>query len=298
MFVNPTALMNGSTTVIKHASHRKSPWYMQISYKGPPKGISDPENVMKISAEIRAPPYFTWNIDGCNTGIRVTPGQWHQVTVYWDKKILTLFIDGNLCSIASQRTLLITATADQRFGARRTPFVFIDNHEVQDFVFNDADLLPTFFRFAQLANSHGRLVVTPINNQDDFYSVFRLDKSKPFASVRLPGVNVTILGVDGRLAVDSRQQECNVFQLPMSCIISDSCSVEVERQSLKIVVHSQNLLLNTEADSNLCNVVRQQTSQTGLVPNSQILLFNRGRSELLRRHLIRIGKSKIATIHF
>ncbi|VDK23196.1 unnamed protein product [Taenia asiatica] len=286
MFVDPVALMNGSTTVIKHASHRNSPWYMQISYKGLPKGTSDPEHVMKISAVIQAPPHFTWNIDGCNTGFRVTPGQWHQVIVYWDKKTLTLFVDENLCSIASQRNLAITATADQRFGARRTPFIFIGNHGVQDFVFNGADLLPTFFRFTQLANSHGKLAMTAINKQDDFYSVFRLDKSKPLASVRLPGVNVTMLSVDGRLAVDSGQQKCNVFQLPVGCIISNSCSVEVERRGSNIIVHSQNLQLNTEADSELCNVVQQQISQTGLVPNSQILLFNRGRSELLRRRLI------------
>ncbi|KAL5110062.1 hypothetical protein TcWFU_003150 [Taenia crassiceps] len=287
MFVDPVALMNGSTTVIKHASHRNSPWHMQISYKGSPKGISNPEHVMKISAEIRASPYFTWNIDGCNTGIHVTPGQWHQVAVNWDKKTLTLFIDGNLCSSASQRTLAITTTSDQRFGARRTPFVFIGNHGVQDFFFNGADLVPTFLRFTQLADSHGKIVLTAINKQDDFYSVFRLDKSKPLAAVRLSGVNVTILLADGRLAVDSRQQECSVFQLPVSCVTSDSCSVEVESRGPNIIVHSQNLQLNTEADSKLCNMMRQQISQTGLVPNSQILLFNRGRNELLRRHLIR-----------
>ncbi|KAH9283429.1 hypothetical protein ECG_04010 [Echinococcus granulosus] len=287
MFVDPAALTNGSFTVIKHASHWKSPWYMQISYKGPPKGVSDPEHIMKISAEIRAPPYFTWNIDGCNTGLRVTPGQWHQVTVRWDKKTLTLLIDENLCCIASQRTLVIKATSDQRFGARITPFVFIGDHRVQDFIFNGVDLLPTFFRYTQLADSHGGLALTPINNQNDFYSVFRLDQSKRLASIRLPGVNVTVLYVNRKLVVNSRQQECSVFQLPKSCAISDSCSVEVERRGPNITVLSQNLLLNTEADSKLCSMVPQQISQTGLMPNSQVLLFNRGRSELLRRHLIR-----------
>ncbi|VDM31754.1 unnamed protein product [Hydatigera taeniaeformis] len=286
MRVDPTALMNGSTMVIKHASHLKSPWHMQVSYKGLPKRIADPEHIMKIAVEIQAPPHFTWNIDGCSNKVRVVLGQWHQITIRWDRKNLTLFVDENLCCIASQRTQVIIPKADQRFGSRRTPFLFIGNHRVQDLIFNDVGLLPSFFRLTKLANNHGELSVNAIVNRGDFYSVFRLDRLKPFSSVQLPGVNVTVVGVDERLAVLSRRQDCNVFRLPVGCVTSDSCSVEVERRDSNIIVHSWNVQLNTETDSELCNIARQQISHDGLVPNSQMLLFNRRRSELLRRRLI------------
>ena len=284
------ALANGPTTLLEHASHPHSPWHMQSSYNGYPRGISDPEHIMKLSAEIRAPPYYRWSIDGCGTSLRVTPGQWYRVAVLWNKKTLTLFINDNLCSIANPVTFTIKATAKQQLSTRHTHLVFTDEQRIKDFIFNGGGDYPTFFHSDYLANNKGELRTTVVNQLKDFYASFRLVNSIMQTSVYLPGVDGTIGRVEGKLIVDLERQKCTVFSLPPACITDDSCGVEVERQGSSVVAYSQNLPLSTVDDARLCNMARQNMSQSGLVSNSQVRVFNRGRNELLKRRLILSGK--------
>ena len=258
---------------------------MQISYYGYPKGKSYLEYIMQLSATIQAPPHYTWIIDGCDTGLQVTPGQWYHMTMRWDKMTLTLFINGNLCRVANLTISPVIAAPEHHLSTRRTPFVFLNEQGVEDFIFNDEISYPLFFHLDYLANSRGEVKGTAFHNLGDFYASFRLIYSKTQTTVSLPGLDVIMRRVNGKLIVDS-EQKCSVFSLPPACATNTSCGVEVERQGSNIIAYSQNLPLAIMDDSSLCGMTRQQISQPGLVSNSQVRLFNRGRSELLKRRLI------------
>ncbi|KAM7537256.1 hypothetical protein Aperf_G00000062129 [Anoplocephala perfoliata] len=293
MYIDPLALMNGSTMVMKHASHRNSPWHMQIEYNGYPLGISDPEHIMKLSVEIQAPPHYKWKIDGCESDLRATPGQWHQVTVRWEKKTLSLYLDGSLCGATGSHTLVISADIHQRLGTRRTPFLFLGDHIVEDFVFNGDGVLPQFFHFTKLSDSLGEFESAVSNISGDFYAAFHLNGRNDSPFLRLPGLDITEFKAEGKLTLEfTDQEECRSYQLPDNCGSVGSCSLEVERHGSDVTVYSQSKELSTVYDMRLCDIargLRQQrrlSQSSGLMPHTLIRLFNRGRNELERRRLI------------
>lgn len=293
MLIHPLALINGSTLVIKHASCINSPWYMQITYKGYPTKSSDPEHIMKLSAKIQAPPNHIWSVEGCDSNLRAAPGQWHQVKVHWDKKTLSLYLDGNLCGTAESITALINVSIKQRFSTRRTPFIFLGNHSVEDLIFNDKEILPNFTHVNTLSNNLEKLESVISSITGNFCASFKLNGSIDFPFLQLPGMDITECGEDGKLAVEDKfNKECQVFKLPKHCKDGAVCSLEVERNGSKIIVYSQDEKLSTVFEVRLCDIakeyrMRKQINQTsGLVPNTQIQLFNRGRTELKnRRHI-------------
>lgn len=302
MHIDPLALMNGSTMIMRHASHRNSPWHMEIECNGYPMGISDPEHIMKLSVEIQAPPHHIWKIDGCENDLRATPGQWHQVKVHWDKKILSLVLDGNPCGATGSHTSVISADIYQRFGTRRTPFLFLGDHIVEDFVFNGDGVLPQFLHFTKRSDSLGGFESAILNISGDFYAAFQLNGSSNSPFVRLPGLDITEFKAEGKLILEFKgQEECRVYHLPESCEGADSCSLEVERHGPDVTVYSQGKKLSTMYDMRLCGIageLRQQrrTNQSsGLVPSTLIRLLNRGRTELEQRRLIHTGE--LANLH-
>lgn len=279
--------------IMKHASHINSPWYMQVSFKGYSRKLSDPEHIMKISAEVQAPPDLIWSIDGCQTNLRASPGQWHQVKVHWNKKTLSLYLDGNLCGTTEARVSTIDADIKQRFSTRRTPFIFIGYHTIEDFIFNDKELLPDFRHLSTLSNQTDNLDSVVSNITGDFYSTFQLDGSRDFPFVKLPGIDITESGDDGKLAVEDKiNKMCRVFQLPKLCKDTGICNLEVERRGSKISVFSQGVKLSTVSENNLCDIAREYRMReriiqtTGLMTNTQIELFDREKKFLEDRRLI------------
>nr|CDS31400.1 Concanavalin A lectin glucanase [Hymenolepis microstoma] len=293
MHIDPLALINGSTLVMKHASYINSPWYMKIAYNGYSTRLSNSEHVMELSAEIQAPPNHIWRIERCDSNLRAVPGQWHQVKIHWDKVTLSLYLDGNLCGTAESMTSIIHGNIKQRFANRRTPFLFFGNHTIEDLIFNDKEIIPKFTHLNALSNNFDKLEPIISKITGDFYASFQLNASLEFLFIQLPGMHITKCGDDGKIAVEDKQsKECRVFQLPERCEDRDACSVEVERQGSEITAYSQDEKLSPVFEMRLCEIakecrMREQVNQTlGLVPNTQIQLFNRGRTELeIRRHI-------------
>ncbi|VDO15493.1 unnamed protein product [Rodentolepis nana] len=294
MNIDPLAVINGSTLVMKHASYINSPWYMKIAFNGYPTKLSDSERVMKLSAEIQAPPNHIWRVERCESNLRAIPGQWHQVKVHWDKMILSLYLDGNLCGTAKSMTSIIHGSIKQRFSTRRTPFLFLGNHTIEDLIFNDKEILPKFTHLTALSNNLEKLETLISKITGDFYASFQLNASLEFLFLPLPGAHITKCGQGGKIAVeDEHSKDCRVFQLSeQHCEDSDVCSVEVERHGSEITLYSQNEKLSPDFEVKLCEAakecrMREQVNQTlGLVPNTQIQLFDRARRELeSRRHI-------------
>lgn len=293
MHIDPLALINGSTLVMKHASYLNSPWYMKITYNGYPTKLSESQRVMKLSAEIQAPPNYVWRVERCEPNLRVAPGQWHRVEVHWDKVTLSLYLDGNLCGTAESMTSIIHGNIEQRFATRRTPFLFLGNHTIEDLSFNDKEILPKFTHLNTFSNNFENLETIISKITGDFYGSFQLNASMKFLFLQLPGMHITKCGEDGKIVVeDKHNKECRVFQLPEHCENSDVCNLEVERQGAEITVYSQDENLSSVFEIRLCEIakecrMREQVNQAlGLVPNTQIQLFDRGRKELeIRRHI-------------
>ncbi|VDD84354.1 unnamed protein product [Mesocestoides corti] len=288
MFIDPAAVLTGATRILKHASHPNSPWYLEVVYQGIPK-LEAPtvERIMQLTVELRAPPHFNWMIDRCESDLRATPDQWHQIRIHWNKRNLSLFIDDTICGVAGTNISTIKATSDQRFATRRTAYVFLGAHTIQDFTFNGQRLQRTFYRSTYFTNAIGEIEPVSRNLSDDFYVAFQLNTSKSVASVRLPGINVTSVNAKGILVVSSEHGDCIVFHQPVNCLSSAPCHVEVERTHDIINVYSQNSLLRVSSvNSEECSIARRSPTESGLAPNTEVRLFSRDRRELLKRRLI------------
>ncbi len=289
MFVDPAAVINGADTILSHASHPQSPWFMKVSYYGPPDKRENVTRSLQFAVELQAPPHFHWKIEKCQSGgKRVIPGQWHQVDILWDKKELTLTIDGIVCGATKGSILKPAGSPEQRFSTRRTPFIYTSSHKVKDLSFNGDNLFPQFYRFSALASRKGVVdsIPKPLQKSKAFYASFHLASNANSAVIRLPSEGFTVLLKGDKLITP---QDCSVFQVPRSCN-SESCFVEVERNEAGVYaayVQNTRLPLLLRGDSRLCSESGDVSKAEGLKPNSPVQLFNKERSDLLRLGMIR-----------
>lgn len=265
---------------------------------------------MQIVAEFQAPPNLRWKIDKCDdlSTVNIISGQWGQIEVIWNTtatpSTLSLLIDGNLCGMAEAVHVSVAASLDARFGSRRTPFIRTGPHEMRDFGFNAKNDLPRFYRFTGLSTKNGSLPSTGISESfastASFYTSVYFDPQKERGYLRLPGVNFTMIRTNTRLIL--LDKECSIFQLPEKCVYGgESCFVQVERSANGRYSATYNwhttMSRLPSTGSRLCSsgepthAARQHISVAeGLQPNSEIQLFNLGRSELVRLGLIRDGR--------